>query len=191
MAGQRVDTDYSYKDYESYMRDNKLNGFGGEIMSNIPTPVAKDDKKNQIYINYPKINARVQPTTNSESLGFFEIGYYNVYDVTENQGYTWYKLGDAWAADEISYYPIQSDSQPIPTPEPEPEPEPDEWEEPQAVQRDSTKNQIHVGDFYLNMREEPRTDAKKMGAVEKNSYYDVFETATDDSYTWYKLGDRA
>lgn len=79
----------------------------------LPTPVEKDESKDQVEILIDYLNVRVKPSINSQSLGFAKPGYYNVFESTEADGYTWYKIGeDNWVAysDEwAKYYPAQKD----------------------------------------------------------------------------------
>ena len=60
----------------------------------IPEPVARNTEVSQIYINYPKLNARTEPSLDSKSLGYYSLGYYNVLDTVVKDDYTWYKLGE-------------------------------------------------------------------------------------------------
>lgn len=55
------------------------------------------------------------------------------------------------------------------------------------VEKDTTKNQLYVGDISLNLRDEATTSSKIMGTIGKG-YYDVLDFVSKSDYIWYHLG---
>lgn len=71
------------------------------------TPTDKNDLVDQIYVGLQFLNCRSKPSLKAERLGFLAEGYYNVLEITESDGYTWYKIGtDRWCAqvDNVTFY---------------------------------------------------------------------------------------
>lgn len=65
----------------------------------------------------------------------------------------------------------------------------DDYILPKAVERDTTKDQLYVGDIILNVRDEATTSSQLMGRLEKpNGYFNVNSVVKKDDYTWYSLG---
>ena len=72
-----------------------------------PTPELKEDKKiGKAYINVTDLTMRKGPGTTYEQNGFAEPeATYDVYEIAEADGYTWYKVGEEeWAADYAGQY---------------------------------------------------------------------------------------
>lgn len=62
-------------------------------------PVDRNTAVDQIEVSLAFLNCRSKPSLKSDRLGFLAEGYYNVYDIEENEGYTWYRIGiDRWCA---------------------------------------------------------------------------------------------
>lgn len=82
-----------------------------DLPNNTPivSPVERDTEQNQVEICIDYLRVRTTPSLNGYVLGFAKIGYYNVLESAEADGYTWYKIGeDNWVAysDEwAKYYP--------------------------------------------------------------------------------------
>ena len=75
----------------------------------ITSPVERDTEKDQVEVLYNDLRVRTTPSLNGEILGFAEIGYYNVFESAEADGYTWYKIADdnwiAYSDEWAKYYP--------------------------------------------------------------------------------------
>lgn len=56
----------------------------------------------------------------------------------------------------------------------------------QPVDRDTTRDQIHVGLAFLNCRSKPTTKADRLGFLAEG-YYNVLETTEAENYTWYRI----
>lgn len=82
----------------------------GELVVNNITPnVERDEDKNQVEVLVTQLRVRKEPSLKGEILGFANVGFYNVYDKKENDGYLWVKIADnQWIAttDEwVKFYP--------------------------------------------------------------------------------------
>lgn len=70
-------------------------------------PVERDSAVDQIEVALSFLNCRDIPSTKGNRLGFLSEGYYNVKEMTESEGYTWYRIGiDRWCAgvDRVTFY---------------------------------------------------------------------------------------
>lgn len=80
-------------------------------MIEITPNVEKDVTKNQVEVLEPDLHVRVLPSLNGDILGFANKGYYNVLEITENDGYKWFKIADdnyiAYSEDWAKYYPSE------------------------------------------------------------------------------------
>lgn len=123
MAGQRIDSNYMYFDYETYIRENGYNIYKGDDTMDI-LPVERNESKDQVFVGTDGLRMRDEASTSSDVTGHCEANsYYDVFGTTTNEGYTWYHLGpDAWIAgiEEVTYLPKTS----VPSPDPQPEPTP-------------------------------------------------------------------
>lgn len=90
-------------DPEPYLNSNLPN------IITITDNVEKDINKDQVEVLYNDLHVRVLPSLEGDILGFAHIGYYNVLEITENDGYKWFKIGDdnyiAYSEDWAVYYP--------------------------------------------------------------------------------------
>ena len=55
------------------------------------------------------------------------------------------------------------------------------------VERDALRDQIHVGLAFLNCRNKPNLKGDRLGFLAEG-YYNVYEDAESDGYTWYRIG---
>ena len=55
------------------------------------------------------------------------------------------------------------------------------------VSRDALRDQIHVGLAFLNCRNKPSLKGDRLGFLAEG-YYNVYEDAEADGYTWYRIG---
>ncbi len=73
----------------SISKVKKVIGFG----------TSKDESKNQIRITGKYLNCRSLPSLNGEVLGYINLGYYNILETKESDGYVWYRVGtNRWVA---------------------------------------------------------------------------------------------
>lgn len=82
----------------------RLNGCG-ELIGYLHYPyemvetVERDKTKNQIHCADTSLRIRTEPNTHSEIVGYVQDGYYNVLDMADADGYTWYKIKEErWCA---------------------------------------------------------------------------------------------
>lgn len=69
-------------------------------------PVPRDEARDQIEVALSFLNCRNKPTIKGERLGFLAEGFYNVEEMTESDGYTWYRIEkDRWCAgvDKVTF----------------------------------------------------------------------------------------
>lgn len=74
-------------------------------------PVERDSSVNQIETTDDTLRIRSAPSLNGEIVGHVQIGYYNVLQTVEADGYTWYEISkDRWCANiTTKYLPKNSD----------------------------------------------------------------------------------
>lgn len=67
-------------------------------------PVKKDNNKEQVEVLKEYLNCRNGYSLTSKILGYANIGYYNVLDKKESDGYVWYKIdSNKWIASVKDY----------------------------------------------------------------------------------------
>lgn len=76
----------------------------------VPT-IERNTSVNQIETTDTTLRIREKPSLEAEIIGHVQLGYYNVLETKENDGYTWYKLAkDRWCADiTTNYLPAEDD----------------------------------------------------------------------------------
>lgn len=89
----------------SGMHAFRLKGETPKITPNVD----RDETKNQVEVFIDYLRVRTEPNLNGTILGMAGVGYYNVYDSIEADGYTWYKIADdnwiAYSDEWAKYYP--------------------------------------------------------------------------------------
>ena len=79
------------------------------VVNEITPNVERDESKNQVEVIVDKLRVRTEPNLNGSILGYAKIGFYNVYEQKENDGYIWFKIADnQWIATDEEwtiYYP--------------------------------------------------------------------------------------
>lgn len=76
----------------------------GYVFEEVPTmarvgkPVERNPKVDQIYVKAEELRARKEPNLKGTVLGYINIGYYDIQDKTEADGYIWYRVQDMWIA---------------------------------------------------------------------------------------------
>lgn len=119
---QFMETDTMYSEYSNgnpnsfkngtYERKGNLLGFL-HYPNEVLNPVARNVNVNQIQTTDTALRIRVVPSLNAEIVGYVQIGYYNVLETKEADGYTWYKLADdRWCANVTTIY-LPSDEEDI------------------------------------------------------------------------------
>lgn len=117
---QFMETDAMYAEYKSGREDSFANG-KFERKSNLLgflhfpykeiSPVERNENVNQIKTTDESLRIRKEPSLNGEIVGHVQLGYYNVLQTREADGYTWYELGiNRWCASTTTIYlPKQKD----------------------------------------------------------------------------------
>lgn len=68
---------------------------GAEVAPN----VERDETKTQIKVIVPNLNVRIEASTSSASIGYAHEGYYNILEIYNGNGYTWYRIAEnQWVA---------------------------------------------------------------------------------------------
>lgn len=72
--------------------------------------VKRDETKDQVEVFVTELNVRKEPSLNGEILGYASVGYYNVLETTESDGFTWFKIDEnnfiAYNPDWENYFPV-------------------------------------------------------------------------------------
>jgi len=117
---QFMETDVMYSEYSNgdpnsfrngkFEKKDNLLGFLHYPCEVVPT-VERNTSVNQIETTDTTLRIREKPSLEGEIIGHVQLGYYNVLDTKENDGYTWYKLAnDRWCADiTTTYLPAEDD----------------------------------------------------------------------------------
>lgn len=86
----------------------------GDLIVNEITPnVERNENVNQVEVLVEKLRVRTEPNLGGSILGFSNIGFYNVYDQVEADGYIWMKIAEnQWIAtvegEWTIYYPANN-----------------------------------------------------------------------------------
>lgn len=119
-CSQSDDTSWYQNDYGNYMFNYEVDpedvffmddtniiwGYGNwKYLKDVPvqdpiTPnVERDTNKDQIEVKVPNLRVRTAPNLSAEILGYASIGFYNYYEIQNNDDYTWYRIADnQWIA---------------------------------------------------------------------------------------------
>lgn len=95
--------------WKDNVRINPYEYLNKDLFESIET-ILRDENKNQLKVNVDDLRIREDASINSKILGVALLnGIYNYYETKENDGYTWYRIGDnKWLAannDWITIYP--------------------------------------------------------------------------------------
>ena len=109
-------SEYRNGDPNSF-RNAKLGDFKGVLLGILHypyeplNPVERNENVAQIETTDDTLRIRTEPSLEAEIVGHVQIGYYNVLDSKENDGYTWYEIAkDRWCADiTTKYLPVEED----------------------------------------------------------------------------------
>lgn len=119
---QFMETDTMYAEYSNgdpnsfrtgkFEKKDNLLGFLHYPDERVDT-VPRDPSKNQIETTDTGLRIRVAPSLEAEIVGHVQLGYYNVLQTKDNDGYTWYEISkDRWCANITTNY-LPSDSSDI------------------------------------------------------------------------------
>lgn len=112
------DYKYSYADRKKYAVNPldycylfKDQSYSNSSISKLKKVVGKsvneDKTKSQVKVIKEKLNCREDSSLTSKVIGYIDYGYYDVLDVSINDGYTWYRIGDKmWIASLDDYLEI-------------------------------------------------------------------------------------
>ena len=117
---QFMETNTMYSEYASGNPDSFRNGTFEKKSNllgflhypyNAVVPVERNISVNQIQTTDTGLRIRTKPSLNGEIVGQVQLGYYNVYDQKDADGYTWYKIEkDRWCANVSTIYlPAEDD----------------------------------------------------------------------------------
>lgn len=121
---QFMETDTMYSEYSSGNPDSFKNGKLGDYYNknilgylhfplNTIEPVERNTSVNQIQTTDAELRIRTKPSLDGDVVGYVQLGYYNVLDTKDADGYTWYKLAkDRWCANVSTIY-LPSDDEDI------------------------------------------------------------------------------
>lgn len=109
-------SEYRNGDPNSF-RIGKKGEFGGTLIGVLHypydplNPVPRNENVDQIQTTDEALRIRTKPSLDAEIVGHVQLGYYDVLDTKEADGYTWYKLAkDRWCANEsVIYLPSEDD----------------------------------------------------------------------------------
>ena len=101
----------------------------------VGTPTTRNKDKNQVQVLQEYLNCRDNSSLSAKVLGYANLGYYNVLDKKESNGYTWYRIDyNKWIANVKDYVKVlNKEEQPVtptPTPKPDSTPKPSPTPEP-------------------------------------------------------------
>lgn len=108
--------EYPTRFYHYWTLDKESQMVGGKpehilVRPDNVSPVERNTNVNQIQTTDEGLRIRTEPSLNGEIVGHVQIGYYNVLQTKEADGYTWYEIGtNRWCADVSTIYlPKQDD----------------------------------------------------------------------------------
>ena len=95
--------------FKKFERKPNLLGFL-HLPIDLPSPVARNTSVDQIQTTDINLRIRTKPSLEGDVVGHVQLGYYNVLDTKDADGYTWYKLSkDRWCANvSTKYLPASS-----------------------------------------------------------------------------------
>lgn len=90
-----VDDTYTIKETRGY----KFRNTKDAEMKKLGTPVARDEYKDQVQIKDGMTSVRARNKANGDVLGYMNVGLYNILEIANTAGYTWYRVEkDLWFA---------------------------------------------------------------------------------------------
>ena len=118
---QFCETESMYSEYRSgdpnSFSNGKIGTYGGVLLGYLHypyssiDPVPRNRKVPQIECFDTSLRIREKPSLNADIVGFMQLGYYNVLNEKDADGYHWYKIHkDRWCADVgVTYLPAEED----------------------------------------------------------------------------------
>lgn len=116
---QFMETDTMYSEYSSgdpnsfrngkFNKSSNLLGFLHYPVDGV-NPVDRNESVDQIECTDPLLRIRNNPSLDADIIGHVQVGFYNVLDKVEGDGYTWYEIAEGkWCANVcINYLPSES-----------------------------------------------------------------------------------
>lgn len=139
----------------------------------VVSPVARDILKDQLVCHEADLRVRNSPSLKGEKLGYLQKDkYYNFFDSSNADGYTWYKLADnQWCAkiESVDILPKVEIVNP--------------------VSRDENKDQLACSISNLRVRTAPSLKGEVLGFLKQDSFYDYFEESESDGYKWLRIAE--
>lgn len=113
-----ITSEYRSGDPNSF-RNAKIGDYKGDLIGVLHypfesvLPVQRNENVPQIETTDEQLRIRVAPSLEAEIVGHVQLGYYNVLQTEEADGYTWYNIAkDRWCANITTNY-LPSDSSDI------------------------------------------------------------------------------
>lgn len=92
-------------------RNAKIGDYKGDLIGVLHypfesvLPVERNENVSQIETTDEQLRIRTEPSLSGEIVGHVQLGYYNVLDQKDNDGYTWYEIAkDRWCANITTNY---------------------------------------------------------------------------------------
>lgn len=108
--------EYPTRFYHYWTLDKESQMVGGQpehifVCPETVSPVERNANVDQIQTTDEDLRIRTEPSLNAEIVGHVQVGYYNVLQTREADGFTWYEIGNnRWCADvSVIYLPKQDD----------------------------------------------------------------------------------
>ena len=109
-------SEYRSGDPDSF-RNAKIGDYHGTLIGILHypyepvLPVERDETRDQIQTTDESLRIRVKPSLDAEIVGHVQLGYYNVFDKKDNDGYTWYQIAKGrWCANiTTNFFPGTDD----------------------------------------------------------------------------------
>lgn len=105
-----ITSEYRNGDPNSF-RNAKIGDYKGDLIGVLHypfesvLPVERNENVNQIETTDEQLRIRVAPSLDAEIVGHVQLGYYNVLQTEEADGYTWYEISkDRWCANITTNY---------------------------------------------------------------------------------------
>lgn len=131
-------------------------------------PVDRDVCVDQLYVSTSNLRVRKAPSLTGGQVDTARIGYYNVTEMVDADGYTWCKVSDEyWMAIVNGCSELIAKSF-------------------APVERNKKVDQVEVTITNLRIREQPNTDCEQLGVCPAG-VYDVQAVFNATDYTWYKV----
>lgn len=170
-----IDDTYQVIDTKGY----KFRNVKDAEMKKLGTPVARDEYKDQVQIKDGMTSVRARNKANGDVLGYMNVGLYNILEIENTAGYTWYRVEkDLWFAyhpDWATYY--LKKEMPVEPPKPiEPEEYPIEEELEEALKEIAKlENEIAKQDEeILKLKEQLVNEPTLIFTSPSTDYYAIY-----------------